>query len=174
MFSEVAIRKRLTMKYKDPYHQEDMAKIIYVQVQFLTDTRVIAEFMESMEILGKKYAWKTYTSPYDGIVDILNAQQGLVNTLNPGQKAINEQRMTYVETASVTEASDHVFGEQVKNPGDPKLDPRVLSAQQWFAKDWKLVHKHRAPVVRQTQTGTSINDRRVKPLILCKKSICNR
>ena len=85
--------------------------------------------------------------------------KGLVNKLNPGQKAINEQRMKYMETASSTEASDHMFGEQIKNPGDPKLDPRALSAQQWFATDWKFVHKHRVPVVRQTQTGTTINDR---------------
>ena len=75
MFSEVAIRKKLVMKYGDPYHQEDMAKNMEIQVQFLTDARVIAEFLESIIILGKKYECKTYTSPFDGIVDIVNASQ---------------------------------------------------------------------------------------------------
>ena len=77
---------------------------------------------------------------------------------NPDQLSINKKRMKFMETASVTEAPDHLFGELIKNPGDPKLDPRTLTAQQWFKTNWREVHKHRTRVVRQTQTGTTINE----------------
>ena len=118
------------MKNGDPHHQEDMAKNMEIQVQFLTDTRVIAEFLESIIILEKKYECKTYTSPFDGIVDIVNASQDLVCSLNPDQLSINKKRMSFMQTASVTDAPDHLFGEPIENPGDPKLDPRTLTAQQ--------------------------------------------
>ena len=159
MFSEVAMRERLTMKYKDPMHQEDMARNMQVQVEIPTDAKVIAEFLQTMEVLGRKYEHKTYTSPCCGIVDKQNAKDGFVNSSNPNQKEINDQLATYVETASITLIVDHVFGERIEIPGDPNLDPRELSAQQWFAKDWKLVHEHRVPAVRQTETGETIKDR---------------
>ena len=145
MFSEVAIRKKLVTKNYDAMHQEDMAKNMAIQVQFLTDTRVIAEFLESILKLGEKCKWKTYTSPFDGVVDIKNVLQG---TLSP-----DPLKIKIMETTSVTEAPDHLFGEPMMDPGDPKLDPRTLTANQWLKMKWREIHRNRRPVARHTETG---------------------
>ena len=89
MFSEVAIRKKLVTKNFDAMHQEDMAKNMAIQAQFLTNTRVIAEFLESILRLGGKYKWKSYTSPFDGVVDITNVSQGIEGSLSQDHLKIN-------------------------------------------------------------------------------------
>ena len=39
------------------------------------------------------------------------------------------------------------------------MDPRELTAKQWFEKDWRSINAHRVPVVRVTTTGTPVYDR---------------
>ena len=156
MFSEVAIRKHLIMKEGDPFHHDNMASNIEEKVQQVTATRVIAEFMRSIEIIGKQYEAKTYTTPYDGVVDMQNAQLEGVGPLPPAdQEKELAERAKYVMHASVKLVPDHVFGEPMKNPQE-RWDPRSLSAEQWIAKDWKSVHANRVPVVRVTTLGTPI------------------
>ena len=159
MFSEVAIRKHLIMKEGDPFHHDNMASNIEKKVQQVTATRIIAEFMRSIEIIGKQYEAKTYTTPYDGVVDMQNAQLEGVGPLPPAdQEKELAERVKYVMNASVKLVPDHVFGEPMKIPQE-RLDPRSLSAEQWIAKDWKSVHANRVPVVRVTTLGTPIYDR---------------
>ena len=140
------MRRKLVTKPSDAMHQRDMAKNMAIHMEFLTDAKVIAEFFESILKLGDKYKWKTYTSPFDGVVDIKNVLQG---SLSP-----DPLKIKIMETTSVTEAPDHLYGEPMMDPGDPKLDPRTLTANQWLKMKWREIHRNRRPVARHTETGT--------------------
>ena len=147
------------MKEGDPFHHEDMARNVEVKVQQVTATRIIAEFMRSIEIVGKQYDVKTYATPYDGIVDMQNAQlEGVGPLLSAEQEQELAERVAYIKKASVALCPDHAFGEPMKNP-EERLDPRSLTAEQWNAKDWKSIHARRVPVLRMTTLGTPIYDR---------------
>jgi hypothetical protein len=159
IFSEVAIRKNLIMQKGDVFHHDGMARNVEVKVQQVTATRIIAEFMRSIEIVGKQYDVKTYTTPYDGIVDMQNAQlEGVGPLLSAEQKQELAERVTYMKKASVALCPDHVFGEPMKNP-EERMDPRSLTAEQWIEKDWRSIHARRVPAVRVNTVGKHINDR---------------
>ena len=66
-----------------------------------------------------------------------------------------------METASVADARDYLFGEPMTNPGEAKIDPQSLSCEQWLRTKWRDIHKNRRPIVRQTDTGTVQNLDRV-------------
>ena len=125
-----------------------MARNVEVKVQQVTATRIIAEFMRSIEIVGKQYDVKTYTTPYDGIVDMQNVQlEGVGRLLSAEQEKELAERTTYMKNAFVVLCPDHVFGEPMKNP-EERMDPRSLTAKQWIEKDWRSIHARRVPVVR--------------------------
>jgi len=132
ILSEVGVRKNLIMHKGDPFHHDNMAHNMEVKVQQVTAARIFAEFMRSMEILTKQYDVKTYTTPYDGIVDEQNAKLEVVGPLlSAEQEKEQAERATYMKDASVTLCPDHVFGEPMKNP-DERMDPRCLTAMQWI------------------------------------------
>ena len=163
------------MKDGDPHHFDDMARNLEIKVQQVTAARTIAEFMRSIEIIGQQYEPKTYITPFDGIVDVQNAQLEVIGTvLRADQVRLNAERETYLRTASIKLVPDHVFGEPMKNPGEERLDPRELTDKRWFDKDWRSIHAHRVQWLELPQLAHQSMVERIKPLILFSEVIFNQ
>ena len=77
---------------------------------------------------------KTYTTPYDGVVDMQNAQlTGVGPLLLAEQEQELAERATYIKKASVAPVPDFVFGKPMKNP-EERLDPRSLQLNSGLQK----------------------------------------